>query len=120
MKFRKKNGIIILFVGILSWQIGLFNRYNYLTGKIDVIREKPHIVELGDVLSHFGIANNGLNQKYGFQQSMSGSFISRTQLRGIKSYNKIVEKYLIKRNGIDWREKYKIKLDSIIQIKMNE
>jgi hypothetical protein len=115
-----KSGIVILLIGIISWQFGLLNRYNYLTAKIDIMREKPCLVEVGDVLSHFGIAENGLNQKYGFEQSTSGSFLSVTQLRGIESYNKEIEKFLIKRNGNNWRKKYKTELDSIIKIELNK
>jgi hypothetical protein len=115
-----KSGIVILLIGIISWQFGLLNRYNYLTAKIDIMREKPCLVEVGDVLSHFGIADKGLNQKYEFEQSTLGSFLSVTQLRGIESYKKEIEKFLIKRNGNNWRNKYKTELDSIIKIELNK
>jgi hypothetical protein len=115
-----KSGILILLIGIISWQFGLLNRYNYLTAKIDIMREKPCLVEVGDVLSHFGIADKGLNQKYEFEQSTLGSFLSVTQLRGIESYKKEIEKFLIKRNGNNWRNKYKTELDSIIKIELNK
>lgn len=54
------------------------------------------------------------------KQATSGQFISAVQLRGIKSYYKVIEEVLIKRNGPNWKKEYKTKLDSIIQIKRNE
>jgi hypothetical protein len=119
MTRRKKIGIGIgiLLVGIILWQFGFFNRYNYLTAKIDIMQEQPRIIEIG-ILGHFGIANNGLNQKFGFMEFSVHSFVTTTQLRGIKLYNKEIEEYLNKRNGNDWRKKYKKGLDSIIKMEL--
>ena len=114
-----KIGIGVLLVGIVLWQFGFFSRYNYLTAKIDIMREQPRIVEVG-VPSYFGVAYIGLDETYGFHQSNVGCLISTPQLRGIDSYNLEVEKYLIKRNGNGWREKYKTEIDSIIKIELNK
>jgi hypothetical protein len=114
-----KIGIGVLLVGIVLWQFGFFSRYNYLTAKIDIMREQPRIVEIG-VPSYFGVAYIGLDESYGFHQSNVGCLISTPQLRGIDSYNSKVEKYLIKRNGKDWRKKYQKEIDSIIKQKLTE
>lgn len=118
-KTKIKYGIGILIIGITFWQFGLFHRYNYITAKIDIMREQPRIVEVG-VPSHFGVAYNGLNENFGFHQSNVGCFITTPQLRGIDSYNTEVEKYLIKRNGKGWRKKYQMEIDSIIKLKLME
>jgi hypothetical protein len=41
MTRRRKiiSGIVILLIGIISWQFGLLNRYNYLSAKIDIMRK---------------------------------------------------------------------------------
>ena len=46
MTIKKKIvvGIGIVIVGILFWQFGLFNRFNYLTAKIDGWRNSARIV----------------------------------------------------------------------------
>ena len=121
MKEKNKIKIVIgiLAVLIIFWQSGLFYRYNYITSKIDIILNQPKLVEIG-VMSHFGIANNGLNQKFGFIQDNVGCFISETQIRGIKAYNKEIEKYLVLRNGTEWREEYQIGIDSIVRLRNTE
>jgi hypothetical protein len=114
-----KIGIGTFVIGIILWQLGVFYRYNYLTSKLDIILNQPKIVDVG-VLNHFGIANNGLNQKFGFTQDNVGCFISDTQYRAIKSYNSEIEKHLEEINGKDWRERYQIGIDSIIKLKQFE
>jgi hypothetical protein len=121
MKRKKKItiGIVILLVGILFWQFGFFNRFNYLTAKIDGWRNSARIVTVGKALP-CGVPCIGLKEEYGFHESNVGCVVTGPLLRGIDSYNAEIEKYLNKRNGKDWREKYQAEMDSLIKNNMLE
>jgi hypothetical protein len=116
MKSKKKItiGILLILVGILFWQFGLFNRFNYLTAKIDGWRDSARIVTVGKPLP-CGVPCIGLKENYGFHESNVGCTVTITQLRGIDAYNAEIEKYLNKRNGKNWRKEYEAELDSLIK-----
>ncbi|WP_298545664.1 hypothetical protein [uncultured Aquimarina sp.] len=120
LKKKIRNGIGILIIGILFWQLGLFNRFNYLTAKIDIWRDSPRIAMAGIPSYPCGVPCIGLNEKYGFHESNVGCLVTGPQLRGIDSYNVQIEKYLNKRNGKDWRKKYEAELDSLIKSNLLE
>ncbi|MFI2741481.1 hypothetical protein ACG2LH_01965 [Zhouia sp. PK063] len=122
MKRKKKITIAIglLFIGILLWQFGFFNRFNYLTAKIDSWRDSARIVSTGPPLHPCGVPCIGLKEKYGFHESNVGCVMTGPTIRGIESYNAEIEKYLTKRNGKDWRKKYQAELDLLIKNNMLE
>lgn len=111
---KSKIGIGLLIVGALLWQFGFFNRFNYLTAQIDIWRASPRIATVGKPLP-CGVPCIGLKEKYGFHASNVGCVVTEPQLRGINTYNEQIEKYLNKKNGKDWREKYEAELDSMIK-----
>jgi len=117
MTRRKKItiGIGILIVGILFWQFGIFNRFNYLTAKIDSWRDSVRLVTTEPPMYPCGVPCIGLKEKYGFHESNVGCVLTGPTIRGINAYNAEIEKYLNKRNGEDWREKYQAELDSLIK-----
>ena len=117
MTHRKKItiGIGILIVGILFWQFGLFNRFNYLTAKIDSWRDSVRLVTTELPMYPCGVPCIGLKEKYGFHESNVGCVLTGPTIRGIDAYNAEIEKYLNKRNGEDWRKKYQAELDSLIK-----
>ena len=121
MKRRKKIkiGIGILLVGITFWQFGLFHRFNYLTAKIDILNENPRVVETGPPMN-LGVAEIGLNEKYGFRKYNTYCTGSGAKFNGIDAYSAEIEKYLKKRNGEDWRKKYHAELDSLIKSKLTD
>ena len=116
MTRRKKItiGIGTLMVGILFWQFGLFNRFNYFTAKIDSWRDSARIVTIGKPLP-CGVPCIGLKENYGFHETNVGCVVTNPQLRGIDAYNAEIERYLNKRNGKNWRKKYQAELDSLIK-----
>ena len=111
---RKKITIGMLIVGILLWQFGLFNRFNYLTAKIDIWRDSARIVTVGIPLP-CGVPCIELKENYGLHESNVGCLVTRPQLRGIDVYNDEIEKYLNKRNGKNWRKEYQMELDSLLK-----
>lgn len=115
-----KISIIVLFLGIILWQFGYFSRYNYLTAKIDCLRDQPRIVQIGVSNFNFSVPIVSLNEKYGFHEYNTGCMITSHQLRGIESYNTEVEKYLNKRNGKDWRKKHELELNQLIDNNLTE
>ncbi|PWG04045.1 FEKKY domain-containing protein [Polaribacter aquimarinus] len=119
-KRKLKIGIGILIVGVILWQFGFLTRFNYLTAKIDIWRDSPRIASYGLPSYPCGVPCIGLKEKYGFHESNIGCVVTSPQIRGINAYNAEIEKYLNKRNGKDWREKYQAEMDSLIKNKMLE
>ena len=117
MKRKKKitTGIGILIIGILFWQFGLFNRFNYLTAKIDGWRNSARIVTTEPPLHPCGVPCIGLKEEYGFHEHYTSCSQTGPTIRGIQAYNAEIEKYLNKRNGKDWREKYQSEMDLLIK-----
>lgn len=116
----KKNekisiGIGIITVGIICWQFGLFNRFNYFTAKIDGWRNSARIVITEQPIYLCGVPCIGLKEKYGFHESNVGCLLSKPEIRGIDYYNSEIEKYLNRRNGINWRKKYEAELELLIK-----
>ena len=110
-----KIGIVILIITIISWQLGFFNRFNYLTAKIDAWRDSARIVTT-ELSSHpCGVPCIGLKEKYGFHESYVGCTLNGPTIRGIDMYNNEIEKYLNSRNGMGWRKKYEAELDYLIK-----
>jgi hypothetical protein len=56
-----------------------------------------------------------LNEKYGFYEHFYGCVVTGSQFRGIKAYNEQIDKYLIKRNGENWKKKYDSELKNMIE-----
>ncbi len=118
-KKKLKIGLGIIIIGVILWRFGFFTRFNYLTAKIDIWRDSPRIASYG-LPYPCGVPCIGLKEKYGFHESNIGCVVTESQIRGIKSYNTQIEKYLNKRNGNDWREKYQVEMDSLIKNNMLE
>ncbi len=86
--------------------LGLFTRFNYFTAQIDIFNNSARIVTIGVLKGHCGVACIGLKEDYGFHEHFYGCIVTEPELTGIKMYNKEIEKYLNKRNGKNWKEKY--------------
>ncbi|WP_107037555.1 FEKKY domain-containing protein [Brumimicrobium mesophilum] len=109
-KKRKRNIVIIVVFGVIvAWQFGLFNRFNYLTAKIAIMRDNPRMIIVGEADS-CGQPCIDLRAKYGFEEKHFGYKATGAQLRGINDYNYEIENHLIKRNGEGWKEKYEAEL----------
>ena len=94
---------------------GIFTRFNYLTAQIDILNNSARIVTIGLVKEHCGVACIGLKEKYGFHEHYYGCTVTEPELTGIEIYNNQIEKHLNKRNGDNWREKYKKELKTIYE-----
>ena len=119
IEFLKRKRLLkilgVIGLAVLLWQFDYFNRFNYLTAKIDIWRDSPCIAHYGLMSYPCGVPCIALEEKYGFRRSGIGCFVSKPDIRGIEAYNKQIEKYLNKRNGEDWRQRYEAELDSLIQ-----
>lgn len=113
-KLNKMFGIVLLLIGIICWQLGLFNRFNYLTAKIDGWRNSARIVTTESPIYPCGVPCIELKEKYGFYEHYASCIQSGPTMRGIEMYNEEIERYLTKRNGKGWRKIYKVELDSLI------
>ena len=85
-----------------------------MSANIDIVRGHPRIVETEPPL-YRGVAFISLNEDYGFHVSNVGCLLSQSEAKGIGIYNSQVEKYLIKRNGKGWRNKYQEEIKALIK-----
>ncbi|QCE40237.1 hypothetical protein [Psychroserpens sp. NJDZ02] len=109
------SGIIVFLIAIGLWYYGFFNQFNYLTAKSDIKNNTPHKVLVGEAIIS-PIEMNKVSQKYGFKNVGFGCLVSGSELNGIESYNSEIDKYLNKKNGPNWKFKYKKDIDSIIKL----
>lgn len=113
---KKKIIIGILLFGILLYNFGIICKYNFLTAKIDILNEDLKIVTVG--LPFFSNKElNGITKKYGFKNVNFGCIVTQHELNGINSYNSEMKRHLDKKNGLNWQQKYKKEIDSLIKIK---
>ncbi|MGC4128941.1 MAG: hypothetical protein QM564_05135 [Bergeyella sp.] len=118
MLSKKRNIVLcsILLIGIVLWQFGFFYRFNYLTAQMDIMRDEARIlITEPPILNADPIAQIGLNEEYGFHEHYTNCNLTQPEIRGIDSYNSEIEKYLIKRNGENWRKEYQSKLEILIK-----
>lgn len=99
---------------LISWQLGFFYRFNYLTAQVDKFRDKARVVilDVPQLVSADPIAYNSLNEKFGFHLYYDDNITSE-ELRGINMYNSEIERFLEKRNGKGWRKKYQLALKNL-------
>ncbi|MGB3607171.1 hypothetical protein [Psychroserpens sp.] len=113
------SGIILILVGIGLWNFGFFNRFNYLTAKSDIENNSPHKILVGELMIS-PIEMDKVSRKYGFKNVGFGCVVSGTELNGIEIYNAEIDKYLTKKNGIDWKDKYQKEIDPLTELKQLE
>ena len=113
------SGIILILIGIGLWNFGFFNRFNYLTAKSDIENNTLHKILIGELLIS-PTEMNKVSQKYGFTNVGFGCMVSGTELNGIEIYNAEIDKHLTKKNGIDWKSKYRKEIDSLTELKQIE
>lgn len=112
---KKATIISILIIGILLWNYGFFNKYNYLTAKSDIANKNFQIVYIGEsmlTVTHL----NKISEKYGFKTVQLSCVISSTEQNGIELYNSQMNNHLNKVNGVGWKNEYKKEIDSLIKL----
>ncbi len=88
--------------------------YNYITAKLDIRNKNARIINVG--LRKSSSKNNEIDSvevEYGFKNIYIGYDTTKQIISGINNYNEVIEAYLKLRNGIDWRENYQRKTDSL-------
>ena len=115
LKIKIVLGIIIC--GLISWHLGLFYRYNYLSARIDILKSNPNIITCIIKYGSDKAIKKKLDKKYGYTSVNMGCFAEGAKERGIVMYNAEIEKYLVKRNGFGWKDKYQIEKDSLLKIR---
>lgn len=110
-------GILLIGNGILLWNFGFFNPYNYLTAKADITIGKLQKVAVGEQLL-LPKQMDEVSQKYGFTNIAFGCFVSQSEINGIDIYNKQMDKHLTELNDANWKEEYRKEIDSLINLKV--
>ena len=95
--------------------MGCFTPYNYFTAKRDIRNGKIQLVSYGLPLGEL-VQEADIRKRYGFSISNVGCVVTTDLIRGITIYDNIVESYLSKRNGHDWRLKYEQQIDSVRKV----
>jgi len=88
--------------------------YNYITAKLDIKNKNVRIIYVG--LRKPSSRDNEIDSvetEYGFKNIYIGYDTTKQIISGIHNYNEVMEAYLKLRNGIDWRENYQRKVDSL-------
>ena len=132
--FRKKNYknrilltvpicfILFAFVDISKTAInyyGLNEEYNYFTAKQDIRKGKIQLLETGLILPDPN-TNVDLNKKQDAEKKTEEQFgyksinLGCTVTNGINIYNSVMENYLEKVNGKNWRTEERQMFDSLI------
>lgn len=91
--------------------------YNYITAKLDIRNKNARIVNVG--LRKPSSKDNEIDTieaEYGFKNIYIGYDTAKQIISGINNYNEVIEAYLKLRNGIDWRENYQLKVDSVYKV----
>jgi hypothetical protein len=107
----RKRIIILLLAAVTVtgalWYYCLFTPYNYVTAKRDIRNGKVNFISFGlPAIMPNQARIDSLREKYGVKYMNIGCVITEDAIRGIAFYNKIVESFLAKRNGENWKEKY--------------
>ena len=88
--------------------------YNYITAKLDIKNKNARIINVG--LRKPCSKDNEIDSveaEYGFKNIYIGYDTTKQIISGINNYNEVMEAYLKLRNGINWRENYQLKVDSL-------
>lgn len=109
--------VIASIVSFLWWYYGLFSPYNYFTANRDIKNGKVRFVTYGlPMPSSKDEEINSLATKYGFGSTEIGCTVTEQEINAIATYNNVIEHYLKRRNGKDWRTHYQRQVDSLYQI----
>ncbi|MGN6400009.1 MAG: hypothetical protein ACTHMD_06120 [Flavisolibacter sp.] len=97
---------------------GLDEEYNYFTAKRDIKNGKVQILETGLILPEPNVdwekkqdAEKRAENQFGYKSVYLGCTVTH----GIDIYNSVMEDYLEKVNGKDWRTKERSTVDSIMK-----
>ena len=108
MKKRLKTfGIIasvLLAVGILYYNFGFFERYNFVTAYWDSWTDTNRIVVFGE-LNQFDVIKAKTARKYGFEYEVAGGcLVTQPLLNGLRDYNAIMAAKINDKLGKDWED----------------
>ena len=109
--------LVVLTSFILWWRYGVFSEYRYFAAKRDI--KNGNIRLLGYGLPVISPKDNELDKvrtKYGFKTFNLGCTFSDEERRATNAYNRVMDDYLAKRNGKNWRTNYEREIDSIYKI----
>jgi hypothetical protein len=91
--------------------------YNYITAKLDIRNSNARIINVG--LRKTSLKDkeiDSIEAEYGFKNIYIVYDSTKQIISGINNYNELMEAYLKLRNGIDWRENYQRKVDSLYKV----
>lgn len=106
---------IIIILLASAWYFGYFTSYNSITARRDILNGKVRFISVGlPVVLVEQAAIDSINRKYGVIKKNIGCIVTSDKIRGIDSYNKVMEKYLEYRNGEGWVKRFQKEIDSIL------
>ena len=112
---------IILTISIWWWYFGLFSEYNYFAAKRDIRNGNVRYISYGLPMPTSKDSEiNIVMTKYGFEDYNIGCIVTEQEINAIGSYNKVVDQYLIKRNGKNWNYAYQKEVDALYKVAFNQ
>ena len=108
--------VAIIFVLVAAaWYFGYFTSYNSIIARRDIRNGIVRFITVGIPLVLVKqTAIDSINRKYGVVEENVGCIVTPDEIRGIDSYNKVMEEYLENRNGEGWEKRYQKEKDSIL------
>lgn len=108
---KNKKLILISIISVITllfayWELGMFTPYNYFSAKEDIKNGDIHLLTIGEPSLNPAIEDS-ITKRYGFRYENKGCTVTEIKMKGIGTYNSVVEDYLEKRNGKGWETKLK-------------
>jgi hypothetical protein len=106
MKKVKLIGLLAIFaIAFLHFNLGLFNRFNFLTAHWDRWMGNERIIIYGE-LQETDSLMTALAPQFGFRyERQEDCTVTRSFVEGVKDYNEIMSQAITTRLGEDWNIK---------------
>jgi hypothetical protein len=133
--------IVIIVLFVFHFFFGIFYKYNYITAKIDLLRNRPSIIQYGSTpivdkgnfafplfnCCKFKLINEKpspagneaikVAERFGFKYIIIENCTSSFPItNGLKYYNSVMRDYLYSVNGEYWEDKFNFAVDSLFKI----
>lgn len=100
---------------LVDYYYGLTENYNYFSAKEDLKKGNVQILTAGQFVEieseQTTKAKDLFRYQFGFKLINVGIYSN-----GLKRYNEVMKDYLSKKNGKDWEERLRLKIDSVSSV----
>jgi hypothetical protein len=102
--------LVFRLAAVVDYEFGLTDQYNYFTAQQDIKNGKVQIISIGlPMLTGYEEEEAAIERDFGYKSIWRCIYSSR----GYYWYNNAMYKYLDKKNGHDWQDRLRQKLNSL-------